>query len=200
MGLLEIILTGIGLSMDALAVSICKGLCMKKFRSSTACLIALFFGFFQALMPLAGWLLGISFQKYIESFDHWIAFVLLGIIGGKMIYESFEDNKEEKCDCGIKIKELTVLAVATSIDALAVGIAMACLKDGVNIFSAITIIGIITFIICFCGVFIGFKFGSRFEKNAGFAGGTILVLIGTKILLEHLGIIDMMFNALSNVF
>lgn len=203
MGIIEIVLTAIGLSMDALAVSICKGLCMKSFKAKTAALIALFFGFFQALMPFIGWLLGISFQKYIEAYDHWIAFVLLAIIGGKMIAETLkeQDDDGKACDTNIvSIKELTVLAIATSIDALAVGIAMACLGNSINIFSSITIIGLITLFICFAGVYIGFKFGSKFEKNAGFAGGTILILIGIKILLEHLGILDKFFTWISTLF
>lgn len=204
MGLLEIILTGIGLSMDALAVSVCKGLSMKKLKIGNTLIIALFFGFFQAAMPIIGWLLGINFKRYIEAFDHWIAFILLLFIGGKMLFDSFgaadESKENDKKEDKINIKELTVLAIATSIDALAVGIAMACLEGGINIAAAVSVIGAITFAICFAGVFIGHKFGSKFEKNAGFAGGVILILIGLKILLEHLGILDAIFKNISSMF
>ena len=204
MGLLEVILTAIGLSMDALAVSVCKGLCMKKLSLKNALIIGLFFGGFQAAMPFIGYLLGTSFESYIKNFDHWIAFVLLVFIGGKMIIDTVkEGDEEEACDINsdkLNYKELVVMAVATSIDALAVGIAMACLSDGMNIFSAIALIGIITLVICFFGVIIGNKFGSKFKKGSSYAGGVILVLIGAKILLEHVGILDKFFAFVGNLF
>lgn len=198
MGLFEIILTAIVLSIDALAVSICKGLSMKKVKVANAFIIALFFGGFQALMPVLGWLLGTNFQKYIEAFDHWIAFGLLAFIGIKMIKDSFSqvDDKCEICETDkLDFKELTVLAIATSIDAMAIGIAMAILPKGsINIFASVAIIGIITFIICLAGVFLGNKVGSKFEKNATFAGGIILILLGAKIPLEHMGVLDKIFS------
>lgn len=204
MGLVEVILTAIGLSMDALAVSVCKGLCMKKLSLKNALIIGIFFGGFQAAMPFIGYLLGTSFESYIKNFDHWIAFVLLLFIGGKMIIDTIKEGDEEDC-CDINsdklnYKELVVMAVATSIDALAVGIAMACLSGGMNVYTAIAIIGVITLAICFFGVIIGNKFGAKFKKNASYAGGIILVLIGTKILLEHLGLLDKFFTFVSNIF
>ncbi|MBE6570945.1 MAG: manganese efflux pump [Ruminococcaceae bacterium] len=205
MGLLEVILTAIGLSMDALAVSVCKGLSMRKLNLKNAFIIALFFGGFQAAMPFVGYLLGTSFESYIKNFDHWIAFVLLAFIGGKMIFDTIRDDDDGCGDsCGLSdklnYKELVVMAIATSIDALAVGIAMACLSDGMNIGAAVAIIGAITLVICFAGVIIGNKFGSKFEKNASYAGGVILILIGLKILLEHLGLLDVFFTWVSNIF
>jgi len=191
MGFLEIFMIGIGLSMDAFAVSVCKGLNMKKINKSYTALIGLFFGGFQAFMPLAGWLLGRQFESYITSFDHWIAFGLLGFIGGKMFIESFKDDEDDnKSDSADKpdFKGLTILAVATSIDALAVGITFAFLS--VNIFSSVTIIGITTFILSVIGVIIGNRFGSKFQNKAETIGGIILILIGLKILLEHLGILS----------
>ncbi len=190
MGFAELFLIGIGLSMDAFAVSVCKGLNMRdKINYKHTAVIALFFGGFQALMPLIGYFLGINFESLIKSFDHWIAFVLLAFIGGKMIYEAVNDkDDEEESDGSLKIKELFMLAVATSIDALAVGITFAFLN--VNIWSSIALIGITTFILAFIGVILGNKFGSRYKSKAEIAGGIILVLIGTKILLEHLGIIS----------
>lgn len=191
MGFMELFLIGVGLSMDAFAVSVCKGLNMReKLDLKHAGIIALFFGGFQALMPLIGFFLGVNFESLIKSFDHWIAFVLLGFIGGKMIYEAVtdKDGDEETADSGINIKELFMLAVATSIDALAVGITFAFLS--VNIWSSISIIGVTTLILAFIGVIIGNKFGSRYKSKAEIAGGVILVLMGTKILLEHLGIIN----------
>ncbi len=186
MGFLELFLIGIGLSMDAFAVAICKGLKMPKLNLKQTFVIALFFGGFQALMPFIGFVLGQRFEKYITSFDHWIAFILLAFIGGKMIVESFKSddgNVGDKFD----IKELLVLAVATSIDALAVGITFAFLK--VQIVSAVTIIGVTTFILSSLGVLLGHKFGAVYKSKAELAGGIILVLIGLKILFEHLGFI-----------
>ncbi|MBQ2824541.1 MAG: manganese efflux pump [Oscillospiraceae bacterium] len=190
MGFIELFLIGVGLSMDAFAVSVCKGLNMRdKINYKHAGLIALFFGGFQALMPIVGYFLGVNFESLIKSFDHWIAFVLLAFLGGRMIYEAVtEKDDEEAADGSLKIKELFMLAIATSIDALAVGITFAFLS--VNIWSAVSIIGATTFILAFAGVIIGNKFGSRYKSKAEIAGGIILILIGTKILLEHLGIIS----------
>lgn len=186
MGILEIIIIAIGLAMDAFAVSICKGLSMKKMSWKKGLIIGGYFGFFQALMPLIGYLLGIGFQDKVTGIDHWIAFILLGIIGINMIKEALSKEEEERND-SVNFKEMIVLAIATSIDALAVGITMAFLE--VNIAIAITIIGIITFAISVIGVKIGNIFGNKYEKKAEFAGGIILILMGIKILLEHLGII-----------
>lgn len=190
MGFLEIFLIGIGLSADAFSVAVCKGLNMRKLDLKHAYIIALFFGGFQALMPLIGYLLGTSFSSYIESFDHWIAFALLAFIGGKMAIEAIRDkgdDEEEKTDV-LKIGELTVMAIATSIDALAVGITFAFLK--VNILLSVLLIGVTTFALSLAGVLIGNKFGAKYKSKAELAGGIILVLIGVKILLEHLGIIN----------
>ena len=188
----EIFLIGVGLSMDAFAVSVCKGLGMKKINKLHTFVIALFFGGFQALMPFLGWLLGTRFEKYITSIDHWIAFFLLALIGGKMIYEVFRGGNEEEnieMDKPLDIKELLILAIATSIDALAVGITFAFLDYPV--LQSVIIIGITTFVISTAGVVIGNIFGSRYKSHAELAGGIILVLIGLKILLEHLGIINL---------
>ena len=188
---IELFLMGVGLSMDAFAVSICKGLGMRKVNKKQALVIGLFFGGFQALMPFVGWLLGSQFEKYITSIDHWIAFILLGIIGGKMIVESVKPDKEDdevkEMDAPLDLKEMFVLAVATSIDALAVGITFAFLDY--PIVEAITIIGISTFFISIGGVYGGNFFGNKYEKKAEFAGGLILVLLGVRILLTHLGIL-----------
>ena len=188
--IITLLLMGVGLAMDAFAVSICKGLSMKKVKWQHSVVIGLFFGGFQALMPFIGWLLGSQFEQYITKIDHWIAFILLGIIGGKMLYEAIKGDEEE-CDCcknmeKLDLKELFILAIATSIDALAVGITFAFLKYPVV--KAVTIIGVVTFVISLAGVYIGNFFGSRFKKKAEIAGGVILIGIGLKILLEHLGI------------
>lgn len=185
MSIWEVFLVAVGLSMDAFAVAVCKGLKMPKINPKQTAIIALFFGGFQALMPLIGYFLGKQFEEYIVSIDHWITFILLGIIGGKMIYESFK--KDEEDEGGFSIKELFVLAIATSIDALAVGITFAFLK--VNIVISVSLIGVTTFILSAIGVFIGHKFGEKYKSKAEFAGGLILILIGLKILLEHLGIL-----------
>ena len=183
----ELFLIGIGLSMDAFAVSICKGLSMQKIDKKYTLCIAFFFGGFQALMPLLGYTLGSRFSGYIERFDHWIAFVLLAFIGLNMIRESREEAEEEKPYTGINFKELFILAVATSIDALAVGVTFAFLQ--VDIVPAIAIIGCTTFVISLAGVYVGNVFGARYKSRAELTGGVILVLIGLKILLEHLGVI-----------
>ncbi|MCH5193637.1 MAG: manganese efflux pump [Oscillospiraceae bacterium] len=190
MGFLELFLIGVGLSADAFSVSVCKGLNMRKLNIGHAYIIALFFGGFQAAMPLIGYLLGTSFSQYIEAFDHWIAFALLAFIGGKMVIEAIKEkdgDEEEKTDV-LKMGELTVLAVATSIDALAVGITFAFLK--VNIFFSILIIGVTTFALSLGGVILGNRFGAKYKNKAEIAGGVILILIGLKILLEHLGVIN----------
>lgn len=186
-----VFLTGIALSMDAFAVAICKGLKMKKLNYKQMGLIALFFGGFQAIMPFIGWTLGHSFKDYIETFDHWVAFALLMFIGGKMAIESFKKEDDDCCCDNFDIKELFILAIATSIDAMAAGIAFAI--DGINtlpdILWSILIIGIITFILSAIGVLIGHKFGAVYKSKAELVGGIILILIGFKILLEHLGIL-----------
>ena len=187
---MELVLIAVGLSMDAFAVSLCKGLCMKKLNYAHAFVIALFFGVFQAVMPLIGWLLGTQFERYVTPVDHWIAFGLLVYIGGKMIWDALHEKSEpESCDIDQKldIKELFTLAIATSIDALAVGITVAFLQT--DIVPAVALIGLITFALSFVGVWIGFKFGVRFQKKAEIAGGAVLILIGLKILLEHLGVL-----------
>ncbi len=190
MGFFSILLIAIGLSMDAFAVAICEGLKMRKIDYGKTLVIGLFFGGFQALMPLIGYFLGSRFQKHIVSFDHWIAFLLLAVIGGKMIYDSFHTEDDSKVGSGIS--ELFVLAVATSIDALAVGIAFAMLSD-INIYYSIAVIGLSTFILSAIGVIIGNKFGAVYRNKAEFTGGLILILLGLKILLEHLGIIKSLF-------
>ena len=188
---IELFLLGVGLSMDAFAVSVCKGLGMRKLNKKQALIIGLYFGGFQALMPFVGWILGSQFQKYITSIDHWIAFILLGFIGGKMMIEAVREWNEEEVvdvmDAPINHKNMLVLAVATSIDALTVGITFAFL--GTPIVEAITIIGITTMVISIAGVVVGNFFGSRYKSKAEFIGGLILVLLGLKILLEHLGIL-----------
>lgn len=189
MGFVELFLIGVGLSMDAFAVSICKGLNMKKINYKHALIIGGFFGGFQALMPFLGWVLGSQFEQYIESIDHWIAFILLTFIGGKMVCESIKGGDDEKSshEDKLDLKELFILAVATSIDALAAGVTFAFLE--VSIVPSITLIGITTFVISVGGVVIGNRFGSKYENKAEIAGGIILILIGLKILLEGVGIL-----------
>lgn len=187
MGIAELALIGVGLSMDAFAASVCKGLSMKRVDVKYSMIMAVFFGGFQALMPLLGWLLGSGFQQYITAVDHWIAFGLLLILGSKMIIDAVREEDEGVCQTDhmlVNVKEMFMLAVATSIDALAVGITFAFLQ--VRILSSISLIGCITFGFSIGGVFIGNAFGSRFKKPAAAAGGIILIIIGTKILLEHL--------------
>lgn len=190
MNFTDLLLLGIGLSMDAFAVAVCKGLSMRKINYRHSFIIALFFGGFQALMPFTGYYLGKTFEKYITSIDHWIAFVLLVYIGGKMIYEAIRGEAEEETACAdiLDIKELFMLAVATSIDALAIGITFSFFEN-TNILTNITVIGITTFIISFGGIFVGNKFGTKYKTRAEIAGGIILVLLGIKILLEGLGIV-----------
>ena len=188
MSFVEILLIGIGLSMDAFSVSICKGLTTKQFSRKMALTCGLWFGFFQALMPLIGYFLGEQFEEYITAVDHWIAFGLLFLIGANMIREAVWGKEEQQNNSAMDFKTMLLLAVATSIDALAVGISFACIQ--VKIWSSILIIGLTTFLFSVLGVKIGNVFGSKFEKSAGIVGGIILILIGLKILLEHLGIIS----------
>lgn len=187
MGYIELFLISVGLAMDAFAVSICKGLKMRRINKKQAVVIGLFFGGFQALMPFIGWLLGTQFSSYITSIDHWIAFILLALIGGNMVREAFGKTDEDEdgiMDPPLDMKEMIMLAIATSIDALAVGVTFAFLS--VAIIPAVTMIGCITFAISILGVVIGNYFGNKYEKKAEFAGGVILILIGLKILIEHL--------------
>lgn len=184
MGFIEMFLLAVGLSMDAFAVAVCKGLSMQKMSLSKAVIVGLWFGGFQALMPLIGYLLGTNFREQIEKIDHWTAFGLLVIIGGNMIHEAFSKNEDEVND-SIKVRDMFVLAIATSIDALAVGITLACIK--VSVIPAISFIGIVTFGLSVIGVKVGTVFGTRYKSGAELAGGVILILLGTKILLEHLG-------------
>ena len=186
MSFAEIFFIGIGLAMDAFAVSICKGLALKKMNWKSAFIIAIYFGLFQAIMPVFGYFLGTTFERFVTAIDHWIAFILLCIIGGSMIREAF-DNEDEKKNDKLDFKTMIVLAIATSIDALAVGITFAFFD--VNILFATSLIGIITFIISIFGVKIGNKFGDKYQNKAEFAGGTLLILLGIKILLEHLVIL-----------
>jgi putative Mn2+ efflux pump MntP len=189
MGLVEIFLIGIGLSMDAFAVSVCKGLSMEKIDRNYMFLIALFFGVFQALMPIIGFFLGSAFLWLIEPIDHWIAFGLLAIVGINMIVEAVREGDSDLEDetAKVDLKELFMLAIATSIDALAVGISFALLS--VNIWSSAALIGLTTFVLSLIGVVLGNAFGSRFKKASAIVGGVILLVIGTKILLEHLGLL-----------
>ena len=190
MSILEICLVGLGLAADAFAVAMCKGVEMKKFILKYAVVIALFFGVFQAVMPLIGWAVASTFEEYITAYDHWIAFGLLLLLGGKMIWDSFkkEEASEEEKALNIGFKTLLLMAIATSIDALAVGVTFAFLQ--VNVWLAVAMIGSVTFVLSFLGVVIGVRIGDKFEKKAEFFGGLILVLIGVKILLEHLGVIS----------
>lgn len=187
MDLVTIVLISIGLAMDAFAVSICKGLSMKKLDMKKALIIGLYFGLFQGMMPIIGYLLGKNFSDVVEVVDHWIAFILLGFIGGKMIKESLSKD-DDGCTDDVSFKTMVVLAIATSIDALAVGITFAFLKNTYLVLSFV-LIGVITFVLSVLGVKIGNVFGDKYEKKAEFAGGLILILLGLKILLEHLGIL-----------
>lgn len=190
MGIAELLLIAVGLSMDAFAVSICRGLGMRRLNLRTAAVLALFFGCFQALMPLVGWALGSQLMWLIAPVDHWVAFVLLAFIGGKMLWEAFHED-DEGCGCedtsAIDLREFLVLAVATSIDALAAGISFAALN--VDIAASVSLIGVITFALSFVGVAVGHFFGARYERPASVVGGVVLILIGLKVLLEHLGVL-----------
>lgn len=186
MSLWELFIIAVGLSMDAFAVSICKGLSVQKVRLRHAVCAGLWFGGFQALMPLTGWLLGVQFQTAIERFDHWIAFILLVILGLNMIREA-RGGEEECCNCSFAWKAMLPMAVATSIDALAVGVTFAFLR--VDIVPAVAFIGVITFLLSAIGVRLGSVFGEKYQSAAQILGGVILILMGLKILLEHLGIL-----------
>lgn len=188
MGVLEIIVISIGLAMDAFAVSVCKGLAMKKLDIKKMIIVGLYFGGFQGIMPLVGYLLGANFESFVTKVDHWIAFVLLSIIGINMIKEAFKSE----CDCeshndSVAFKTMIGLAIATSIDALAVGITLAFLKA--NLMAVVLSIGIITFVLSMMGVWIGNKFGNKYESKAQITGGLILIIMGAKILFEHVGIL-----------
>ena len=198
MGFLELFLLAIGLSMDAFAVSVCKGLAMQKVTFRNAAICGVWFGGFQALMPFIGYLLGSGFEKYINTVASWIAFVLLALIGGNMIREALskDDEEEEDTSAALDVKTMFLMAVATSIDALAVGITFACVpveiiaaSPLVNTLVAVCLIGATTFVLSCAGVKAGSVFGSRYKSKAEFVGGTILILIGVKILLEHLGVL-----------
>jgi len=191
MGFWELMTLAFSVSMDAFAVSVCKGLCMKKSGMKASVICGTWFGGFQAVMPLIGFFLGSLFAKYIVAVDHWIAFGLLALIGANMLMEAFEKKEDQSCDTNgadLSIKTMFVMAIATSIDALAVGISLA-MAGNVNIFTAIALIGVFTFFMSAMGVQLGNIFGSRFEKPAEITGGVILILLGTKILLEHLGVL-----------
>ncbi|MCR1848067.1 manganese efflux pump MntP family protein [Paeniclostridium sordellii] len=206
MSLVSVLLTSFALSMDAFAVSITKGMTMKNITKKIAFKIAFFFGLFQGGMPLIGWLLGISFEKYIKTFDHWIALILLSFLGIKMIYESIKENKKDEVamdleinglnqntsTVDIKTKDLLVLSVATSIDALAVGVSFAFLN--ISIIEVVTSIAIITFLVCFTGVLVGKKIGPILKNYAEIIGGIILIFIGLNIFNEHTGFISNFFR------
>ena len=181
-----LLVLAIGVSMDAFAVSICKGLAMKQIKFKHMLIVGLWFGGFQALMPLIGYFLGIQFETYITAYDHWIAFILLALIGGNMIKETLS-NEEETADASLAVKIMLVLAIATSIDALALGVTFTFLQ--VNIWEAVSFIGVVTFLFSVAGLKIGNVFGTKYKSKAEFVGGVILILLGIKILLEHLGIL-----------
>ena len=186
MGMLELFLIAVGLSMDAFAVSVCKGLSVRKAEFKHSLCVGLYFGGFQALMPLIGYLLGTQFESFIVSIDHWIAFILLGFIGGNMIREAMSKD-EEQLDDSFSVKTMITLAIATSIDALAMGVTFAFLR--VNIVYAVLFIGVITFVLSAIGLKVGNVFGAKYKSKAELMGGIVLILMGTKILLEHLGIL-----------
>lgn len=185
MSLFTLFVTAVGLSMDAFAVSVCKGLALKKTSLKSVCIVGLWFGGFQALMPAVGYLLGTRFQNAVSAIDHWIAFLLLALIGANMIKEAFS-REECDTDCALTPKAMLPLAVATSIDALAVGITYAFLQ--VRILPAVSLIGVTTFVLSAAGVKIGTVFGLKYKSRAEITGGVILILMGIKILLEHLGV------------
>lgn len=185
MSIWDLFILAVGLSMDAFAVSVCKGLSLGKIKPKHMCIAGAWFGGFQALMPLIGYFLGSFFAEMIEKYDHWVAFVLLAFIGGNMIKESFD--KDEKVDSSMDVKSMLLLAIATSIDALAVGVTFAFLQ--VQIVPAVSFIGVITFIFSAVGVKIGSLFGTKYKSKAELFGGIVLVLIGIKILLEGIGVL-----------
>ncbi len=187
LGIVELFILAVGLSMDAFAVSVCKGLALNKITVKNAAIVGMWFGGFQALMPAIGYFLGVQFKDYITSIDHWIAFILLCLIGVNMIKESFSKDEEGE-DASLEIKTMLLLAIATSIDALAVGVTFAFLN--VNILYAVIFIGITTFALSMAGVKIGNVFGMKYKSKAEIVGGLILILLGIKILLEHLGVIN----------
>ena len=188
MGLIELFLLAVGLSMDAFAVSVCKGLAMERCRLRNAAVCGLWFGGFQALMPTIGYFLGYRFREYITAVDHWIAFALLLLIGGNMVREALRKGEEENADDSLDVKTMLLLAIATSIDALAVGITFAFLPN-TNVPAAVLFIGTVTFVLSMIGVKVGNVFGRKYESRAELLGGVILILLGVKILVEHLGII-----------
>ena len=188
MGFWELVVLAVGLSMDAFAVSICKGLALQRVSWKECCIAGAWFGGFQALMPTLGYLLGTTFERYITSVDHWVAFVLLCLIGGNMLKEGFSKEQQEE-SASFGFKSMLPLALATSVDALAVGITFALLPD-VHIFRAVGLIGAITFCLSAAGLKVGNIFGLRYKSRAEIVGGIILILIGVKILLEHLGVIN----------
>ena len=187
MSLIELFLIAVGLSMDAFAVAVCKGLAMPKMSWKGAAIVGLYFGGFQALMPFLGYLLGAGFKDAISAYDHWVAFILLALIGGNMIRESREDE-EESLDASLSFRSMVLLAIATSIDALAVGVTLAFLD--VPILSSVCFTGVVTFCLSLVGVKAGNVFGCKYKSKAEFVGGLVLILIGLKILLEHMGVIN----------
>ncbi len=192
MGIVELFVLAVGLAMDAFAVSICKGLSVTKVSYKHSAVVGLYFGGFQATMPLIGYLLGASFREYIESVDHWIAFGLLLILGANMIREAFsKDDDDEELDSSFSVKSMLPIAVATSIDALAIGVTFAFLN--VKIVPAISFIGVITFALSAVGVKIGNVVGAKYKSKAEFVGGVVLIIMGVKILLDHTGILEKMF-------
>ena len=184
MSIIEIALIGVGLAMDAFAVSICKGLAMRRMNYKKAIIIAAFFGVFQALMPALGYVLGTTFANKIAAIDHWIAFILLALIGANMIKEALSSDDDECQDDSLRLGDLIMLSIATSIDALAVGITFAFIN--VSLLLSVSMIGIITFIICVIGVKVGNVFGEKYKSKAELAGGLILIVMGAKILIDHL--------------
>ncbi len=197
MKIIEAFVLAAGLAMDAFAVSVCKGLAMRKILFKNALIVGIWFGAFQAAMPLGGYFLGSRFKEYIEAFDHWVAFALLLLIGLNMMREAIFSNDEDECeDCAgasVKAKDMIIPAFATSIDALIVGIALAMAEqntDSIGIFPSVAIIGIVTLVLCAAGVKIGGVFGAKYKKGAEITGGIILILIGIKTVLEHTGILE----------
>lgn len=185
MGIGYLFILAVSLSMDAFAVAVCKGLAIGKIKARQAALVGLYFGAFQAAMPTLGYLLGISFREYIESFDHWIAFGLLAFLGIRMVFEALRGGcDDDEVSAALGVREMTLLAIATSIDALAAGITLSVLNANIGI--AATFIGAVTFSLSFLGVYIGGVFGEKFKKPAEIAGGIALFLLGLKVLIEHL--------------